>query len=285
MKVNPEEFSVVGFLSDRFKFVKDITDVVDKAEAFQKTVADFRSKIDMLSRLFESGTEEKQSLALAPANAGPGFIYPNKSETEPVFLEDVMTMGFPPESKYIPEFEKYWNLILEANEKDAVTNDVNLSENYTIGHLSVNTSFPYVVVDNLGLRRLDILKNLCYLSNYIIEDLREIFNDFGVRGNKKMRINSGFRFQQNNSQHNIGQAVDVQFMRNNYVEDYFDPMVKEISNKLNFDQFIVEYSQGKYPTIWLHISYNKDLEYANQRNEILTYKSWNGLYSKGLTRV
>ena len=283
--IPPEGFNVVSFLSSRFQFISTLADVAEKTEETKKLIGRHRSKIDQLSRLYEGGSEEKSNFETLGGMSMPSVIYPSKEGNNSVTMIDYEPFDHAPEATYKEKYDFHWGNILAEGRRTSFDLTTKLSDNFTVGDMTTGNSFPYVLQPNLGLQEFDILNNLCYLCNYVLEDINTVFKTMGSPGNQSMRVNSGFRFHQNNSQHNIGQAVDVQFTRNNYVEDYYDETIKKMAKTVNFDQFIVEYSYGKYPTIWLHISYNKDLGYAEQRNDVLTYKSWNGIYSKGILKI
>ena len=143
-----------------------------------------------------------------------------------------------------------------------------LSANYTIKSLTIGTVFPHNIVPQNGLTEADIICNLKAVAENILEPLRRQFP--GVR------VNSAFRKGTGTSQHNRGQAVDVQW-----------PGIKpsEYTNRaiwiranLPFDQLIFEHGNS----IWLHISYNRAI--ARQRNALLTYFPPNSpQYKPGLT--
>lgn len=88
-----------------------------------------------------------------------------------------------------------------------------------------------------------IFDNLRHIAMNVLDPLRGRYSN--------LRINSGLRFANNNSQHNIGQAVDVSFPDLSRAR-LFD-RAQEVISFLPFDQFILEYlTPGGNG--WLHIS-------------------------------
>jgi zinc D-Ala-D-Ala carboxypeptidase len=130
-----------------------------------------------------------------------------------------------------------------------------LSANYTIKSLTIGTVFPHNIVAQNGLTEADIICNLKAVAENILEPLRRQFP--GVR------VNSGFRKGAGSSQHNKGQAVDVQWPGIKPGE--YTARATWIRANLPFDQLIFEHGNS----IWLHISFNRAS--ARQRNALLTY--------------
>jgi hypothetical protein len=147
---------------------------------------------------------------------------------------------------------------------DPIDYDQNLSPNYTIRNLSIGAVFKHAVRPQRGLSTQDILCNMQALAVNIIEPLRVQFPGFN--------INSGFRQGNTTSQHQIGQALDVQWP--GLPSSAYNEIAVWIITNLPFDQFIFEHGKN----IWLHISYNRFLN--NQRNQILTM--YQGNFAAGL---
>ena len=283
---SPLSFNSINFLSSRQEGIASIDNAAEQARETQNLVEDYRGNINKYTRLFEGGSKERAGFATLGANGKPSDIYPANDDA--VLNNDPIVytpLEHSPEAAYKERYDYHWGNIQRSGVRSGFDVSTQLSDNFTLVDMTVGNSFPYALQPNVGLQEIDIINNLCYLCNYVLEDINNIFQTMGGVSNNSMRVNSGFRFQQNNSQHNVGQAVDVQYVRNNYVEDYYDEMIKQVAKTINFDQLIVEYSYNKYPTIWLHASYNKDLGYGFQRNEVLTYKSWAGVYAGGILRI
>jgi len=119
-----------------------------------------------------------------------------------------------------------------------------LSQNFTLRHLSLGTVFPHSVKAQGGLSLSEIVCNMKNLAINILEPLKAQYPN--------IRINSGFRLGSGKSQHNKGQAVDIQIPGAS-AKVYTDVAAWIVKN-LPYDQFILEHGKS----VWLHISYNKN---------------------------
>jgi hypothetical protein len=117
-----------------------------------------------------------------------------------------------------------------------------LSPNFTIGSLSINTIFPHTVKAQGSFDLSGIICNMKHLCLNILEPLLAQYPN--------IRINSGFRTGSGSSQHERGQAVDIQ-VPGFSAADYSD-MASWIMSNLNFDQFLLEF--GRAP--WVHLSFD-----------------------------
>jgi hypothetical protein len=155
---------------------------------------------------------------------------------------------------------------------DFATNPVDynqkLSANYTLRNFSIGTVFPHQIVAQNGLTVPDIICNLKAVAENIVEPLAKQFPG--------LRINSAFRKGTGTSQHNRGQAVDIQWP--GIAASEYTARAQWIKANLPFDQLIFEHGNS----IWLHISYNRNN--STQRNALLTYYPQNSpQYKPGLT--
>jgi hypothetical protein len=144
-----------------------------------------------------------------------------------------------------------------------------LTPNYRVFDLTVNTVFPHKLKAQKGLSERDIICNLKNLAENVIEPLRAKY--------PTLRVNSAFRGKASlgggkTSQHELGEAVDVQFPELTDDADYV-PIAKWIIKNLPFDQLIFEHGRS----IWLHISLNRG---DKQRGQLLTM--YKGNYTSGL---
>lgn len=149
-----------------------------------------------------------------------------------------------------------------------------LSPNFTVADLTLNTavssySFTSSVTQACGATQKEILQNLCHHAKTALEPMLARYGSF--------TITSGFRNKTGTSQHNRGQATDIQFLEfhglSNTGQLYFD-RAKDVRDNINFDQLILEWF-ARNP--WLHISSNP----AAHRNNVLTQVSPNS-YKSGL---
>ena len=121
-----------------------------------------------------------------------------------------------------------------------------LTPNFTLGRLSSEAIISrYPVRAQHGLSYIDIVCNLQAWAEQIGEPLVAQYGNI-------MAITSGFRGGSSTSQHERGQAGDIQFLTYT-VQQVYDVAIY-IRDNLNFDQMILEYGSNKP---WLHISYNR----------------------------
>lgn len=141
--------------------------------------------------------------------------------------------------------------------EDPLNYDQNLTENFTIRDLSVGAHFPHRIAAQNGLSVQDIVCNLQAVAVNLLEPLREKYPGF--------RINSGFRRGEGTtSQHNRGQAVDLQWP--GLAPSGYNGIAVWCIANLPFDQFIFEHGNS----IWIHMSYNRGGR-RSAPNDILTY--------------
>lgn len=138
-----------------------------------------------------------------------------------------------------------------------------LSPNFTVADLTIGTAvsryeFTASVTQASGLSQKEILLNLCFLANTVLEPMLADYGSFTVT--------SGFRNKSGGSQHNKGQAADIQFLSfhgtGNTGTQYFQ-RAQDIRDTKNYDQMILEWF-GRNP--WIHISVNP----AGHRGNVLT---------------
>ena len=120
---------------------------------------------------------------------------------------------------------------------------------------------------NVGLSQKEILQNLCYLAKTVLEPIKLEF--------PSMIITSGWRNKTGTSQHNKGQAADIQVP--GFTSQGYWNGAQWIKDNIEYDQFILEYG-GRNP--WFHVSTNS----GGQRRTVLTMKG-TGVFVNGLVRV
>lgn len=144
-----------------------------------------------------------------------------------------------------------------------------LSPNVQLADLTIQTSFPYKIQSQCSLDENEIITNLSMLSLKVVEPVYKMFDK------QRVRINSAFRLDKSSScdsQHNLGQAIDIQFRDNPSNSTYFKRAKKIIAN-IEFDQFILEY---KHRPLY-HISYSS----SKNRKQVLT-EIRPGIFVRGL---
>lgn len=121
--------------------------------------------------------------------------------------------------------------------------DFQLSPNFKLRQLSVGCIFPHSIKAQNGLTEAAIVCNLKALAENVLEPMRAQWGSF--------RINSGFRTRQNGrSQHEKGQACDIQFPGKTY--DQMFAIAQWVKENINYDQLLWEH--GNAP--WIHVSFN-----------------------------
>jgi hypothetical protein len=156
-------------------------------------------------------------------------------------------------------------LVSEAEVSGEVDYSIKVSSNYTLAQVSRNTHFPHRIVPQLGLTTAKIIENLSLVAVNILEPIRAQYPGF--------LITSGFRQGQNTSDHNRGQAVDIQW--NGRTADFHLDVARWITENLQYKQLIFEHSPRG--SIWLHVAYEKN---GNRRQNLTMI---NNRYTPGLT--
>jgi hypothetical protein len=122
-----------------------------------------------------------------------------------------------------------------------------LSSNFVLSDLSTKTILSKNRVRGFGsLSTADIVCNLQALAQNILEPIAAAY------GRSNMTITSGFRLGGGTSQHDKGQAFDLQFLGKSITEVYNISLW--IRDNLPFDQEILEFG-GNRP--WIHCSFNR----------------------------
>jgi len=130
---------------------------------------------------------------------------------------------------------------------DPPPDDFQLSVNFKLSDVSIGTALSKrrVKAQN-GLTVQDIVCNLQAWCENIGEPLSAQY------GRGEMIITSGFRTGNGRSQHDRGQATDIQFPNMNNSQVY--AVAEWINANVSYDQLILEYG-GNNP--WIHSSFNR----------------------------
>ena len=136
-----------------------------------------------------------------------------------------------------------------------------LSANYTLSQLSCGAPAAQYFVPLEGeikrnsrgnFTRQQIIDNLRAVAQNIAEPIRSKF--------PKVIITNGYRNKGNNSQHEIGEAIDIQFFdiagtlsyQNSQILKRAQEIKKLLDEKNGYDQFLLEYKTNNRP--WIHDS-------------------------------
>ena len=145
-----------------------------------------------------------------------------------------------------------------------------LSKYFTLGDLTTKVALPSErkeVKPHLGLSVAEIVCNLKKLAENSLDPVKEKYPD--------LIITNTFRLGTNKSQHNIGQAADMQFTTAK-ASDYFE-IAKWIKDNVLFDQLLLEYRSNGRP--WIHISYSD-----SPRKQVMTFMN-HKKHSMGLSQL
>lgn len=127
-------------------------------------------------------------------------------------------------------------------------NDFQLSPGFTLGQLSTQAAVShYQVVAQQGLSVADIVCNLQALCEKVLETIAAQY------GRSNMLVTSGFRTGSSTSQHEKGQACDLQFP--GFSNARIFAVSQWIRDNVSIDQEILEYG-GNKP--WIHMSFNRE---------------------------
>lgn len=141
-----------------------------------------------------------------------------------------------------------------------------LSPNFTLADLTTNTALSnYPLISQHGLTTNEIVCNLRLLCTNVLEPIKAQHSN--------MFITSGFRHGSSTSQHEKGQAVDIQFAGFT-PQEYWD-YAKIVRDSIPYDQMILELGRS----YWFHLSYK-----SGGRHNVLT-RLRPGKYVPGLHRL
>lgn len=157
-----------------------------------------------------------------------------------------------------------------------------LSPNITLAEMSTGAAVTHHRVKaQAGLSEDEIVHNLSLVAMNILEPLIKHL------GGKTFIITSGFRDGKRskngkkNSQHNKGQAVDIQFPDKSQIQHVH--VAEWIRDNLNYDQCIMEYLSTSPVGGWIHISYSG----GSNRGEafsLFNHKNAQANFSRGSVR-
>ena len=142
-----------------------------------------------------------------------------------------------------------------------------LSDNYNLGNLSSRAVVSkYRIREQHGLSTATIVTNLKSIAQNVLEPILAKYPD--------MIVTSGFRVGNSRSQHERGEAVDIQF-RNRSKEEYFE-IAKDIASLVPIDQLLLEYKNFGTGLPWIHISHKVS---GTNRGQLYTFFNHKKKYS------
>jgi hypothetical protein len=194
---------------------------------------------DVPADLFLGDSLEPEAAALAKQRAENGSINSNTTLT-PSNKTDTSLGGVTGKAVDTSEFNNY----------SSFPESLKLSKYYTLGDVTTRPSASsYSVTAQNGLTEKDIVGNLKYLAVNVIDTVKEQYPD--------AVITSGFRAGGSGSDHNKGQAVDLQFTGHSF-SDYYD-IADWIKNNTPYKQVLLEYATRPQGTVaWIHVAAASD---------------------------
>jgi len=135
----------------------------------------------------------------------------------------------------------------EFNGLKEFPDSMRLSKYFTLGDVSTKTAATsYAVKDQGGLTSAQIVGNLKHLSVNVLDKIKDQYPD--------MIITSGFRSKNEGSDHDKGQAADLQFTGKSN-QDYYE-IAKWIEANTPYKQVLLEYAKKSDGRIvaWIHVA-------------------------------
>lgn len=135
-----------------------------------------------------------------------------------------------------------------------------LSPNYTLGQLSAHSivaKSPIPKGGNEGKKQQEIIDNLKTLAVNVLEPIKAQYPN--------VMVTNAFRNRSGTSQHNTGNAVDLQFS-GIPKSSYYDIAIW-ISENVPHDQLLLEYKNTGSGNPWIHIS----LKESGNRAQVMTF--------------
>ncbi len=122
-----------------------------------------------------------------------------------------------------------------------------LSTHFTLGQLSKNSVVAKTKIKkggNKGFTQKEIIDKLKTLAIHVLDPIKDQYPD--------MIVTNAFRGKSTGSQHNVGEAADIQFPGVSKSEYY--TRVQWIRENVPHDQLILEYKNTGSGLPWIHIS-------------------------------
>lgn len=143
-------------------------------------------------------------------------------------------------------------------EDGKVDYNIQLSPNFTLRSVSTGAAVSnYTIINQVGLTKEDIICNLKNVCENVLEKVKAAY--------PSMIVTSAFRHGTNASQHNRGEAVDIQFT--GVTKAFYFEVAQWVKANCPYDQLLLEYQTGGSGMPWIHISLKNG---GSQRYQILT---------------
>ncbi|MBN1990571.1 MAG: peptidase M15 [Bacteroidales bacterium] len=143
---------------------------------------------------------------------------------------------------------------------------MNLSKNLTLDEVTSSSTADRLHIRNDNMSN-ETLENLKAIAINVFQPARDILGPIRVSsGYRSPELNKAIGGAQN-SQHSVGEALDLQGIRSSNNE-----LFHFIKDNLIFDQLIWEFGSNSNPD-WVHVSYRRG---GGNRNQILISVKENG---------
>lgn len=141
--------------------------------------------------------------------------------------------------------------------KNNIPESTQLSKNFTLAMLSTKAKAgSHKVIAQHGLSEAEIVCNLKQVAENCLDVIKVKYPN--------MFVTSGFRRGNSTSQHELGQACDMQFT--GVTNSGFFEIAQWIKANVVFDKLLLEYKTIQSGNAWIHVSFKK-----NPRKEVYTY--------------
>lgn len=157
-------------------------------------------------------------------------------------------------TKDVSELVAECGLVIDENNIDY---NMKISNYFRLNQLTTDAAVSnYTVRPQRGLSPSEIVCNLKFLATNTLDKIKEKY--------PSVMVTSGFRHGNGTSQHELGQAVDLQF-QNTTKDEYYNIAVW-IKDNVVYDQLILEYKNFGSGLPWIHITFAE-----TNRNQTMTF--------------
>ena len=154
--------------------------------------------------------------------------------------------------------------------------NMRLTQHFTAGKLSKFTPVcSHIITAQHGLSTTDITGNLQLLAANCLELILAKYPDMTVTNAFRIAASSD-----SSSQHEKGQAADLQFNFANKDNSLYFDIAEWIKQNVPFDQLLLEYKTTGTKLPWIHISYKQ----SGNRQQVMTMKNGT-VYKQGLVEL
>jgi hypothetical protein len=222
------------------------------AEA-QEGAARYRSAADFVRSNPNLYTPEEQRAAFRLEAAAAAEVQRLSSNNATPNVASTAVLASPSLVASAPSADEQ-TLLTRTNFEDSLV----LSRYFNLGRVSrFAPASRHEVRAQKGLTAGQIVVNLRAICVNVLDKLCDQY------GNDNILVTSGFRIGENQAQHGLGQAIDIQF-RDIQNEAYFD-RVSEIARIVPYDVILLEYKNVGTRNPWMHISFNRSGNRSIQR--------------------